>query len=117
MARSCSRRSHAGHISRSTRSDLGEYTEDFLKHVVVLSMHQENANTKQKRNGISIAHIGHLQIQSYDHGESYPGCIKSPLTTIFEYVVEDIGMHLLDEIGRISLSRSLEKGKNWGCCC
>jgi hypothetical protein len=25
-------------------------------------------------------------------------------------------MHLLDKIGRILLARSLEKGRNWGCC-
>jgi selenophosphate synthetase-related protein len=60
MARSRSRRPHADHVPRSTGSDLGKYTEDFLGYVVVLSVHQENVNKKQKIIGIPIAHIGRL---------------------------------------------------------
>jgi hypothetical protein len=72
---------------------------------VAWSMHQVNVRTKKKRN-CNSCHMLRTCEDTGCHEESYCGCIRIPFAAIFGFVVEEIGEHLLKNVGSISQVRS-----------
>jgi hypothetical protein len=55
-------------------------------------------------------YTGYVQTPSNSHDECCSSCIGTLLVEIFRYVVGDKGKHLLEDIGSISVARSLRIG-------
>jgi hypothetical protein len=52
-------------------------------------------------------YIGFVQTPNNSHDEWRPDCVRTLLVEIFRYDVEDMGEHLLENIGSILVARSL----------
>jgi hypothetical protein len=52
-----------------------------------------------------------VQTRGNSHEGSDPSCISIPLAGIFGYVVGNIGDHVLEKIGSISMARSSGTGR------
>jgi hypothetical protein len=55
-------------------------------------------------------YTGYVQTPSNSHDECCSSCIGTLPVDIFRYVVGDKGKHLLEDIGSISVARSLRIG-------